>query len=127
MSIITLDNHNFERTVSSENIVLVDCWAAWCGVCMTFAPVYEKVALRHPNHIFGKLDTHMEKDLVAQLGIENIPSLLLFRDGIMLFKQPGYFSEEQMENIVRQAESLDMDVVRKEIEAEDRAKKKNLN
>lgn len=127
MTIVTLDNSNFEKTVSSENIVVVDCWAAWCGACTTFAPVYEEVALRHPDHVFGKLDTHTEKDLVAKLGIENIPSLLLYRDGIMLFKQPGYFSAEQMEDIVRQAESLDMDVVRKEIEAENRSKRKKLN
>lgn len=127
MSIVTLDNNNFEKTISSDNIVVVDCWAAWCGACKTFAPVYEKIASRHPEHIFGKLDTHTQKDLVAKLGIENIPSLLLYREGIMLFKQPGYFSEEQMEDIVRQAESLDMDTVRMEIEKETKAKSEKAN
>jgi thioredoxin 1 len=127
VSIVTLDSNNFEKTVSSDNIVMVDCWAAWCGACTAFAPVYEKVASRHPGHIFGKLDTHTQKDLVAKLGIENIPSLLLYRDGIMLFKQPGYFSEEQMEDIVRQAESLDMEKVRMDIENETKATSEKTN
>jgi thioredoxin 1 len=118
MSIVTLDKDNFEETVASGKIVMVDCWADWCGACKNFAPVFEDVASRHPKHTFGKLDTQSQKDLVAKLGIENIPSLLLYREGIMLFKQPGYFSEEQMNDIVRQAETVDMQKVRMEIETE---------
>lgn len=127
MSVINLDSSNFDETVSGDNIIIVDCWAEWCGACKTFAPVYEKVAARHPKHIFGKLDTQSHKDLVATLGIENIPSLLLFREGIMLFKQPGYFSEEQMEDIVRQAESIDMKQVRMEIETETKTNSEKEN
>jgi thioredoxin 1 len=125
--IVNLDNDNFEKTVASDNIVLVDCWAAWCGACTQFAPVYEKIASRHPNHVFAKLDTQSQKELVDRLGIENIPSLLLYRDGTLLFKQPGYFSEEQMEDIVHQAESLDMKKVRMEIEAETKTQSEKKN
>ena len=127
MSIVNLDNKNFESTVSGDNIVLVDCWAEWCGACKSFAPVFEKISSRHPEHTFAKLDTQSHKDLVAELGIENIPSLLLYREGIMLFKQPGYFSEEQMDDIVRQAESVDMNQVRMEIETETKTKSDSEN
>jgi thioredoxin len=117
MAMIPLDEENFEGSVSAGGIVLVDCWAGWCGACETFRPVYEKVAAKHPEITFGSLDTGAEKSLVSKLGIEHIPTLLLYRDGILLFQQPGYYEEGEMEDILQQAETLDMDLVRSEIVA----------
>jgi thioredoxin 1 len=117
-----MNDSNYEQLVSGKGIVVVDCWAAWCAACKEFTPVYEKIAAKFPNHSFGKLDTQAEKHLVSKLGIEHIPTLLLYREGTLLFKQPGYYDEEQMEDILRQAESLDMDVVRADIAANRDAK-----
>jgi thioredoxin 1 len=118
MAIIPLHRENFEGSVSGGGIVMVDCWASWCAACKTFRPVYEKVAGKHPEITFGSLDTGAEKSLVSDLGIEHIPTLMLYRDGILLFQQPGYYDEEQMEDILEQAGSLDMDLVRSEIVAD---------
>ena len=104
MATITLTENNFESIVDDEGIVLVDCWASWCGACKTFQPVYEKIAAKFPDHRFGKIDTQAEENLVSALGVENIPTLLLYRDGILLFRQPGYFEEEKLEDIIGQAE-----------------------
>lgn len=120
MAIVDLGSDNFNSTVSDEGITLIDCWAAWCGACADFDPVYRRAAGRHPEHTFGKLDTQSEKKLIKELGIEHVPSLLLYRDGILLFRQPGYYSEEQLEDILQQAESLDMNEVRAHIAAEQR-------
>ncbi|MFC2173154.1 thioredoxin family protein [Acidobacteriota bacterium] len=118
MAIVALTESNFESIVSTSGIVLVDCWASWCGACQTFQPIYEKIAARHPAHTFGKIDTQAEKTLVTELGVEHIPTLLLYRDGILLFKQPGYYEEEEMDGIVRQAESIDMAAVRAQMESD---------
>lgn len=114
-----LNSENFKSTVDVDGIVLVDCWASWCDACKPFAPIFEKLAAKFRQHTFGKIDTQQEKDLVSLLGVDHIPTLLLYRDGILLFRQPGYFDEEQMEDIVRQAESLDINEVRSHI-AEDK-------
>ena len=118
MAIVALTKANFDRTVRGTGIVLIDCWAGWCAACETFAPVYETVAARHPAHTFGKLDAQAERPLVASLGVKHIPSLLLYRDGIMLFNQPGNFDEQALEEIVSKAESIDMDKVRAHMAAE---------
>lgn len=115
MAVVDLTGENFKSTVEKDGIVLLDFWASWCDACKPFAPVFEKVAAKHPLHTFGKVDTQQEKDLVSKLGVDHIPTLLLYRDGILVFRQPGYFSEEQLDDIVRQAESLDMDEVRSHI------------
>ena len=115
MSIVTLTNENFVTTVSNGGIVVVDCWAAWCQACKDFNPIYERIADKFPRHTFGRLDTQMEKTLVDKIGIEHIPTLLLYREEVLLFKQPGYYEEDELENIVRQAESLNMDEVREYI------------
>jgi thioredoxin 1 len=115
---VELTKDNFQATVSGGGIVLVDCWASWCGGCEKFGSIYEEVASRHPKHVFGKLNTQEERALVDSLGVEQIPSLLLYRDGILLFQQPGSFEAEALEDIVSQAESIDMDVVRAHMASE---------
>jgi thioredoxin 1 len=116
--VIELNAGNFVSTVSQKGIVLVDCWAKWCGGCKTFSPLFAKVAAKHPEHTFGKLDTEAEKEITKKLEIKHIPTLLLYRDGLMLFHQPGNFDEKTLEGIITQAESLDMDQVRAEIARE---------
>jgi len=118
MASVDLNIDNFKSTVEKDGIVLVDCWASWCAACKPFAPIFERVAEKLSQHTFGKIDTQSEKDLVSKLGVDHIPTLLLYRDGILLFRQPGYFSEEELEDIVRQAESLDMNEVRSHIASE---------
>lgn len=118
MATVDLNSENFVSTAEKNGILLVDCWASWCDACKPFAPVFERVAEKHSRHTFGKIDTQLEKDLVSKLGIDHIPTLLLYRDGILVFRQPGYFSEEELDDIVRQAESLDMNEVRAHIATE---------
>lgn len=118
MSLVTLHENNFDVAVSGTGILLVDCWAGWCGACKVFKPVYEKLAGKHPGITFGSLDIGTEKRLMSRLGIEHIPTLLLYRDGILLFQQAGYYEEEEMEDILQQAETVDMDLVRAELDAE---------
>jgi thioredoxin 1 len=125
MATLDVTEESFSDVVTGGGIVVVDCWASWCGACKTFAPVFERVAGKHPGHTFAKLDTQREKSLVKDLEIENIPTLLLYRDGLLLFKQPGYYEEEELDDIVKQAESLDMDEVRAGIEKEASAEKPN--
>jgi thioredoxin 1 len=117
MELQKVDEKNFETTVLKPGIVLIDCWAEWCGGCKEFDPIFDRIADLHPDHTFARLDTQAEEKLVEDLGIKHIPSLLLFRDGILLYKQPGNFDENALEDIVSQAESLDMDLVRAEITA----------
>lgn len=123
MAMLKLTTDNFDQTVSGDGIVIVDCWAEWCGACKAFSPIYEKVAQRHPDHVFGKLDTQAEPDLVASLGVEHIPSLLAYRDGVLLLNQPGNFDEEALEGIISQAASLNMDLVRADIASSETDKK----
>jgi thioredoxin 1 len=117
MATLKLTAENFEQTVSNSGIVFVDCWAAWCGGCKVFAPVYERVASQHPQHLFGKLDTNAESDLAASLDVKHVPTLMVYRDGILLFQQPGNFDEQALQDIVSEAVSIDMDVVRADQES----------
>ena len=118
MELVTLTDTNFQETISNTGIVMVDCWASWCGACKEFEPIFEDIAARHPEHIFCKMNSQNQKELVSTLGIEHIPTLLLYRDGILLLKQPGYIEADQMEDIINQAVSVDMELVRAEIEDE---------
>lgn len=118
MLILNLSEDNFDAVTAKEGIVMIDFWAEWCGACQSFNPIYEKVAKKYSQHTFTKLDTVAEKQLVSNLGVEHIPTLMLYRDGILLFQQPGYYEEEKLEDIIQQAESLDMDEVRAHIAGE---------
>jgi thioredoxin 1 len=125
MPTIELTSSNFVSTVSRDGIVLVDCWAAWCGGCKAFSPIFKKVAAKHPQHAFGTLDTQKAEEIVAKLGIQHIPALLLYRDGLLLFQESGNFDEAKLENVISQAERLDMDAVRAEIEAQRQAESRD--
>jgi thioredoxin 1 len=106
---LTADEH--DATVR-DGIVLIDFWAAWCGPCRTFAPVFERVSERHPDAVFAKVDTEAEPELAGRYGITSIPTLVVYRDGIPVFGQPGALPEPALEDVLRQVRELDMDDVR---------------
>jgi thioredoxin 1 len=118
MSTIELNADNFEKTVTAEGTVLVDLWASWCGPCRSFAPVFEKAAETHPDIVFAKVDTEAEQALAGSLGVMSIPTLMVFRDGVMLYNQAGALPEAALEDLIRQSQELDMDEVRSKLAAQ---------
>ena len=121
MSTVNLTAENFEKTVLDGGIVLVDFWAAWCGPCRMFAPVFEKASEEHPDIVFGKVDTEAEQMLAAQASITSIPTLMAFRDGILVFSQAGALPGPALEQLIDAVEGLDMDDVRAQIAAQQSA------
>ena len=116
MATITLTEETFEATVLGEGITIIDFWAEWCGPCKMFGPVFEKASEGHPGIKFAKVDTEAEQGLAASLYIQSIPTLMLFRDGILLFNQAGALPAHSLEQILTSAEELNMDEVRAEME-----------
>jgi thioredoxin 1 len=115
MSTIELTEQNFEATVQN-GIVFLDWWAAWCQPCRRFAPVYEAASERYPTATWGKVDTEAQQGLAGAFQIQSIPTLMIFRDGILLFRQPGMLPAEALDELYEKAAALDMDVVRAEVE-----------
>ncbi|WP_368921062.1 thioredoxin [Corynebacterium striatum] len=116
MATIDVTEETFEQTVSGEGITLVDAWADWCGPCKRFAPVYEKASEQHTDATFAKLDTEANQGLAAALQIQSIPTLMIFRDGIMVFREAGALPPAALEGLITQVKGLDMDDVRRQVE-----------
>ena len=118
---ITVDN--FSVTIGKPGIVLLDCWAAWCGPCRMFAPIFEAAAAKHPDIVFGKVDTEAQPRLATAFQVRSIPTVMVFRDGVLVFSEPGMLSAEALNELIGKVRALDMDDLRRRIaEAEGQAK-----
>jgi thioredoxin 1 len=121
MSTVTLTTENIDETINAQGITLVDWWAEWCGPCKQFGPVFEAASEKHPDVTFGKIDTEAQQELAAGAQITSIPTLMAFRDGILVFSQPGALPAAGLEQIITAVKDLDMDDVRKQIAEQDAA------
>ena len=115
MAVIELTKENFEQVITSNPTVIVDYWAPWCGPCRGFAPVFESVAEANPDVVFAKVNTDDQQEIAAHFQIRSIPTLMVFRDQIIVFSQPGAMPKGPFEQVVAKAKELDMDEVRKQI------------
>lgn len=118
MATIELTEDSFNSTVENNPFVIIDFWAPWCGPCRNFAPVYEAASEKYPDIVFAKVNTEEEQGIAAAFGIRSIPTLMVFRDQIVLYGQPGALPAGQFEQLIEQAKALDMDKVRAEVAAQ---------
>jgi len=116
---VALDEEGFKNAVEKGGILLIDWWASWCGPCRTFAPIYEEVAAENPDLTFGKIDTDAQQNLAGAFGIQSIPTLMVFRDRVLLFSEPGVVPKEGLRELLQQVRGLDMAKVRAEIAKEE--------
>jgi thioredoxin 1 len=117
---VDITEANFKSVAEKDGIVLIDWWAPWCGPCRMFGPTYEKVAGRHPDITFGKVNTEEEQSLAGAFDIRSIPTLMILRDKVLLFSQAGALPEAALEDVIRQVRELDMEKVRAEIAAQEK-------
>ncbi len=122
MAVVELNKDNFEQTVTDSEFVIVDFWAPWCGPCRSFAPVFEKISEEYDDIVFAKVNTEDEQEIATHFQIRSIPTLMMFRDKIIIFSQPGAMPEGAFKELVDRAQDLDMDEVRKQIAEENSTK-----
>jgi thioredoxin 1 len=118
VAVVELTKDNFESTVTDNEFVIIDFWAPWCGPCRSFAPTYESVSEDHPNIVFGKVNTEDEQELAMHFQVRSIPTLMIFRENVIIFSQPGALPESAFRELLSKASELDMNEVRAQIEAE---------
>ena len=115
MATLELTSENFDQVIGDNNFVIIDFWAQWCGPCENFAPIYEKVSEKHKDIVFAKVDTEAQQELAGHFQIRSIPTLMVFRDQVIIFSQAGMLPEQQFEQLIEKAAELDMEEVRKEM------------
>ena len=115
MATIDITAASFEETIEKNEIVIVDFWAEWCGPCKSFSPIYESVSEKHDDIVFGKIDTESEQELAGHFQIRSIPTLMIFREQVVLFSQPGMLNAEQLEDVISKVKAVDMKEVHAEV------------
>lgn len=115
MAAVDVVMDDFEKLITSNDFVIIDFWAPWCGPCKSFAPVYEELSEKYPDLVFAKVNTEEQQELAGSFNIRSIPTLMIMREQVILFSQPGALQASQLEEVIVQAQSLDMDQVRKEV------------
>ncbi len=120
MATIDITAQNFEETIEKNDIVIVDFWAEWCGPCKSFAPIYEEVSEKYEDIVFAKINTEEEQELAGHFQIRSIPTLMIFREQVVLFSQPGMLNAQQLEEVIGKVKEIDMAKVHEEIAAQDK-------
>ncbi len=120
MATIDITSQTFEETIEKNDIVIVDFWAEWCGPCKSFSPIYEEVSEKYEDIVFGKIDTETEQELAGHFQIRSIPTLMIFREQVVLFSQPGMLNAQQLEEVIGKVKEIDMAKVHEEIAAQEK-------
>ncbi len=121
MASVELTKDNLPEVIENNDFVVLDFWAPWCGPCQSFGPVYEEMSERYPDIVFAKVDTEAEQELAGQFNIRSIPTLMIFREQIIIYSEAGAMQGSAFEKLLEQAKELDMDEVRKQVEEEQKA------